>query len=98
FREVADGLAGRATLDQQITAQRQLVDASQRAYTLADQRFRQGVDSYLSVLDSQRSLYAAQQVLIDTRLARLSNLISLYKSLGGGWTERTVTAGALPPG
>lgn len=98
FREVADGLAGRATLDQQITAQRQLVDASQRAYTLADQRFRQGVDSYLSVLDSQRSLYASQQVLIDTRLARLSNLISLYKSLGGGWTERTVTAGALPPG
>ncbi|MFU1998905.1 efflux transporter outer membrane subunit [Bordetella avium] len=90
FREVADGLAGRATLDQQILAQRQLVEANQRAYTLSDQRFRQGVDSYLSVLDSQRSLYSSQQALVDTRLARLANLIDLYKALGGGWTERSV--------
>ncbi|SAI52742.1 multidrug efflux system outer membrane protein [Bordetella trematum] len=94
FREVADGLAGRATLGQQIQAQRLLVQASQRAYDLSDQRFRQGVDSYLSVLDSQRSLYEAQQVLVDTRLARLSNLITLYKSLGGGWTEHTPLAEA----
>lgn len=94
FREVADGLAGRATLDDQIQAQRLLVEANQRAYTLSDQRFREGIDNYLSVLDSQRSLYTAQQAMIDTRLARLSNLISLYKALGGGWTEKTVTAQA----
>ncbi|AHV92373.1 AdeC/AdeK/OprM family multidrug efflux complex outer membrane factor [Bordetella holmesii] len=94
FREVADGLAGRATLDDQIAAQRLLVDASQRAYTLSDQRFRQGVADYLSVLDSQRSLYTAQQALVDTRLSRLTNLITLYKSLGGGWTEHTVSADA----
>ena len=92
FREVADALAGRGTLDEQIRAQRLLVDASQRAYTLSEQRFQQGIDNYLSVLDSQRSLYTAQQVLINTRLARLSNLISLYRALGGGWTEHTVAA------
>lgn len=94
FREVADGLAGRGTLDDQVRAQRQLVDASQLAYRLSTQRFDSGVDSYLSVLDSQRSLYTAQQTLINTRLLRLSNQISLYKALGGGWTEHTVAAAA----
>ncbi|MNW07656.1 Outer membrane protein OprM precursor [compost metagenome] len=63
---------------------------------MSDQRFRQGIDDYLSVLDSQRSLYTAQQALVDTRLARLSNLVTLYKVLGGGWTERTVAAQAAP--
>lgn len=98
FREVADGLAGRATLEEQIRAQRLLVDASQRAYTVSDQRFREGIDNYLSVLDSQRSLYSSQQALVETRLARLTNLVNLYKALGGGWTEQTVTGeGASAP-
>ena len=66
---MADALAGRGTLDEQIQAQRLLVDASQRAYDVSDQRFRQGIDNYLSVLDSQRSLYSAQQSLVDTRRA-----------------------------
>ncbi|WP_175219662.1 AdeC/AdeK/OprM family multidrug efflux complex outer membrane factor, partial [Achromobacter deleyi] len=92
FREVADALAGRGTLDEQIQAQQLLVSANQRAYDLSDQRFRQGIDDYLTVLDSQRSLYNAQQTLVNTRLTRLSNLVTLYKVLGGGWTERTVTA------
>lgn len=97
FREVADALAGRGTLDEQIQAQQLLVAANQRAYDLSDQRFRQGIDDYLTVLDSQRSLYTAQQTLVDTRLSRLSNLVTLYKVLGGGWTERTATA-AQPAG
>ncbi len=96
FREVSDALAGRGTLDDQIRSQQLLVAANQRAYDLSNQRFRQGVDDYLSVLDSQRSLYSSQQTLVDTRLARLSNLVSLYKVLGGGWTENSVTAGATP--
>lgn len=94
FREVSDALAGRGTLDEQIDAQQLLVQANQRAYDLSDQRFRQGVDSYLNVLDSQRSLYDAQQVLVQTRLARLTNLVTLYKVLGGGWTDKTVQAQA----
>uniref|UniRef100_UPI0035A07F4C TolC family protein n=1 Tax=Achromobacter insuavis TaxID=1287735 RepID=UPI0035A07F4C len=92
FREVADALVGRGTLDEQIQAQQLLVAANQRAYDLSEQRFRQGIDDYLTVLDSQRSLYNAQQTLVNTRLSRLSNLVTLYKVLGGGWTERTVTA------
>ncbi|CAI2789011.1 Outer membrane protein oprM precursor [Serratia grimesii] len=87
FRETADALAGRDTLDTQIKAQTQLVAANQRAYNLSQQRFQQGVDNYLNVLDSQRSLYAAQQVLVDARLARLTNLVDLYRALGGGWRE-----------
>lgn len=95
FREVADGLAGRGTLNQQIQAQSLLVAASQRAYDVSEQRFRKGVDSYLNVLDSQRSLYAAQQALVDVRLARLSNLVILYKALGGGWTPTDAVAATV---
>lgn len=90
FREVADALAGQGTLQSQIVAQQQLVAAYQRAYDLSQQRFDQGVDGYLSVLDSQRSLYSAQQVLVETRLSRLANLVTLYRVLGGGWTASSV--------
>ncbi len=89
FREVADGLALRASLKQQLTAQQALVRASEDAYRLSDARFRRGVDSYLNSLDSQRALYAAQQTLIGTELARMSNLVTLYQALGGGWSEHT---------
>ncbi|MEZ5590090.1 MAG: AdeC/AdeK/OprM family multidrug efflux complex outer membrane factor [Gammaproteobacteria bacterium] len=87
FREVADALALRGTIDAQIAAQQSLTEATEASYRLSDARYRQGVDSYLSVLDSQRSLYNAQQDLIATRLARASNLVTLYKVLGGGWQE-----------
>ncbi|AJC19520.1 AdeC/AdeK/OprM family multidrug efflux complex outer membrane factor [Pandoraea pulmonicola] len=94
FREVSDGLAARGTLDDQIAAQESLVKASEESYKLSDLRYRNGVDSYLNALVSQRSLYSAQQTLIATRLARWSNLVTLYKALGGGWEERTVPANA----
>jgi multidrug efflux system outer membrane protein len=57
---------------------------------LSDARFRGGVDSYLNALDSQRSLYAAHQTLIDSEIARLSNLVTLYQALGGGWLEHSL--------
>lgn len=84
FREVADALALRGTIEDQIKAQQSLVDATEKTYALSEARYKSGIDSYLSVLDSQRSLYAAQQVLISLHLARLSNLVTLYKVLGGG--------------
>jgi multidrug efflux system outer membrane protein len=89
FREVADGLALRESLQQQQGAQQALVTASEQAYRLSDARFRRGVDSYLNALDAQRSLYAAQQTLIGTELARMSNLVTLYQALGGGWLEHS---------
>jgi outer membrane protein, multidrug efflux system len=92
FREVADALVARGTLDDQLVAQQKLETASDKAYRLADMRYRGGVDSYLSALDAQRSLYSAQQQLTGVRLLRLQNLVTLYKTLGGGLQEHTGTA------
>ena len=84
FREVADALAQRGTIDEQLGAQQSLTDATAASFRLSQARYEKGVDSYLIVLDSQRSLYGAQQGLIATRLTRLLNLVTLYKVLGGG--------------
>lgn len=84
FREVADALALRGTIDDQLAAQQALTNATSASYNLSQARYDKGVDSYLNVLDSQRSLYAAQQNLISIRLSRLANQITLYKVLGGG--------------
>ncbi len=84
FREVADALAQRGTIDDQFTAQQSLTQATAESYRLSQARYEKGVDSYLTVLDSQRSLYGAQQSLISVRLARLINQVTLYKVLGGG--------------
>jgi len=84
FREVADALAFRRTVGDQLVAQESLVQASEDTYRLSDARYTKGIDSYLGVLDAQRSLYAAQQGLITLRLAKLTNLVTLYKVLGGG--------------
>jgi multidrug efflux system outer membrane protein len=87
FREVADVLAQRGTLGDQMAAQQSLVEATAESYRLSDLRYKNGIDSYLSVLDTQRSLYGAQQGLIAVRLSRLTNLVTLYKVLGGGASE-----------
>jgi len=84
FREVADALAQRGTIDDQLKAQQSLADATAESYRLSQARYEKGVDSYLAVLDSQRALYGAQQNLIGVRLTRLLNLATLYKVLGGG--------------
>ena len=84
FREVADALAVRGTVDQQLSAQQSLVDAVAETYRLSNARYTKGIDSYLGVLDAQRSLNAARQGLIVLRLVRLTNLVTLYKVLGGG--------------
>jgi outer membrane protein, multidrug efflux system len=89
FREVADALALTTTLNRQRDAQESLVEATSRAYELSQRRYKVGRDSYLEVLDSQRSDYTAQQGLITTRLAEESNRVTLYKALGGGWLEHS---------
>lgn len=87
FREVDDALAARKTLDDQLAAQRALLDDSSESYRLADMRFRNGVDSFLPVLDAQRALYSAQQAVVGLELQRLQNMATLYKALGGGMKE-----------
>ena len=84
FREVADALVARASLDQQIDAQRAVQEAQADRLRLADLRYQNGVSSFIDVLDAQRELFAAQQSLVQARLLRLTNAIDLYRSLGGG--------------
>ena len=84
FREVADALAQRGRIGEQVSAQTQRANAAQVAARLSDARFRAGVDSFLNTLDAQRTSYAAQQQLVTTRLTQASNLVELYRSLGGG--------------
>ena len=88
FQEVSDGLAARKTYSEQLTAQRDLVQANQDYYRLAERRCRIGVDNNLTFLDAQRSLFSAQQTLITDRLAQLTSEVGLYKALGGGCAER----------
>jgi outer membrane protein, multidrug efflux system len=94
FRGVADGLAARGTYDDEVASLERTAEAQQRSLDLSEMRFRNGVDSYLTVLTAQTGLYSAQLTLVSARMARLTNLVDLYRSLGGGWIERT---GDAPP-
>ncbi len=87
FRETADALAEQGALEDQLQAQADLVQATEKAHALASLRHMNGLDSYLSVLDAQRSLYAAQQALVGLQLAELANRVRLYAVLGGGADE-----------
>jgi len=71
-----------------VAGQEKLVAAEQIRFDLSDARYRNGVDNYLGVLLAQQNLYIAQQNLVILRFSRLSNLVSLYQALGGGWNER----------
>ena len=85
FREVADALAERGTLDERLASQQALVEASSKSYRIYEARYRLGADSYLNALISLRALYTAQQNLITLQLLNSSNRVNLYKVLGGGW-------------
>jgi multidrug efflux system outer membrane protein len=84
FKEVADALAQRATIDSQLAAQTAFADDAAVTLRLTELRYRTGVDQFLNVLDAQRTLYSAQQNLVSTRLTKQANMVELYRSLGGG--------------
>ena len=102
FREVADALAGRATLGEQLRAQQAQAQAEDSRFKLSDLRYSNGVSSYLDLLDAQRSLFTARQSVVQIQLEQLQNQVTLYKVLGGGWHEPVaqvaadVTAKTLP--
>ncbi|HAL40508.1 MAG TPA: multidrug transporter, partial [Polaromonas sp.] len=87
FREVADALATRATLGDQLRAQQAQANAEAVRFKLSDLRYQNGIASTLDVLDAQRALFSAQQAVVQTRLAQLQSQVTLYKTLGGGWKE-----------
>ena len=84
FKDVSDALAGKATLDLQLNAQKSLVDALKEAHRLSEIRYKAGTGEYLNVLDSQRSLYSAQQGLIFIEHRIFANQVQLYAAMGGG--------------
>ncbi|WP_407303943.1 multidrug efflux RND transporter AdeIJK outer membrane channel subunit AdeK [Acinetobacter sp.] len=89
FREVNDALAVRQNIGDRLAAQRRLVDATNTTYRLSNARFRAGIDSYLSVLDAQRTSYTAEQGLLLLEQANMNNQIEIYKTLGGGIKANT---------
>ena len=91
FREVADGLAAQGTYVAQVQAQTDLVTATREYYDLAQQRYDEGVDNYLIVLDARRELFAARQALLSYQLQHLNSEVALYRALGGGWQANAPT-------
>ncbi|MGB4347770.1 MAG: efflux transporter outer membrane subunit [Burkholderiaceae bacterium] len=87
FREVADALAARATIDEEVTAQQAVQTSQTDRLKLAQARYQNGIANYLEVLDAERELFAAEQQLLQTRLLRLTNAVDLYRSLGGGLND-----------
>mgnify|MGYP006277917311 CR=1 FL=1 len=85
FREVADALAERATLAEQLDARRKQVAAAEQGYRLSEARYRGGVDTYVNSLLAQRNLYLAQQELVLVRHADATNRVAIYRTMGGGW-------------
>lgn len=90
FKEVSDALASRTTLAEQARAQAAQAEAERKRFYLSDLRYRNGVASYLDLLDAQRSLFALEQADVQVRLSQLMNQINLYKALGGGWSEASL--------
>ena len=88
FREVSDALVASRTYQDQLQAQQANLMANEEYYTLARDRYQQGVDSFLVLLDAQRSLYSSRQNYLTLNLAKLNNQVNLYKVLGGGWKEQ----------
>jgi multidrug efflux system outer membrane protein len=95
FREVADALADRGTVEDRVAAQRALVAADALALKLSTARYERGADTYLNVLISQRSYFAAQEVLVAVELAKADNLVTLYTALGGGLDAPTAAQQAI---
>jgi len=89
FREVSDALVAYETYNEQLKAQKANLDANEEYYNHARRRYEEGVDSFLTLLDAQRSLYAARQSYLSLQLDDLVNRVTLYKVLGGGWNEVT---------
>ncbi len=97
FREVADALARRSTMNDEIGARERQQAATEDTFTLVAARYRAGIDPFLNVLDAQRSFYIAQQATVLTRLAAAQNLVDLYQSIGGDTLlQETPVCQALP--
>ena len=96
FREVADALARAGTIDAQLAADRRFATAAATTLNLVNARYQGGIETFLSSLDAQRSLYAAQRTLVATALTAASNRVATYRALGGDATLDVPPTGQNP--
>jgi len=97
FREVADALARRGTINDEIGARQRHQAATADALVLTEARYRAGIDPFLTVLDAQRSYYLSQQAMVRTKLAAALNLVAIYQAIGGDtFLQRTPVCQGLP--
>jgi outer membrane protein TolC len=94
FSDVETALSAIRTTTQREQLQRAVVSASQRAFDISEQRLREGTIDLITVLQTQQSLFTAQDSLVQARLARLQAVVSLYQALGGGWAPKPQIAEA----
>jgi multidrug efflux system outer membrane protein len=92
FKEVSDGLSSQAALTRQLAAMQTLLDSSRKSERIAQARYKEGLDNYLVLLDSQRARYQAEQSWVLTQLGELTNRVRLYKALGGGLNQTAPSA------
>ncbi|AWA38907.1 efflux transporter outer membrane subunit [Pseudomonas sp. 22105] len=85
FADVEKALNGIRGLDEQRQWQSEELNQAQTAFDIAQRRYQAGAEDLLTVLETQRTLYAAQDLNVQLRLSRLQASIGLYKALGGGW-------------
>jgi len=85
FADVEKSLSSITRLDQQREWQSEELQQAQTAFQIAESRYQAGAEDLLTVLETQRTLYAAQDQNVQLRLSRLQASIALYKALGGGW-------------
>ena len=86
FADVDNALIALREATNRLRLQQDVVAASRRAFDLSEQRMSAGTIDTVTVLNTQQSLFQAQDALVQYRLARLQAMISLYQALGGGWT------------
>ena len=98
FRDVADALARRGTINDEIAARQRQQAASADNYTLTEARYRAGIDPFLTVLVAQRSLYSAQQQMVQVKLTAAQNLVDIYQSIGGDTLLQTTPVCQALPG
>jgi len=97
FQEVSDALARRGTITDQLSASQRFLNAAADTLQLANARYQGGIDTYLTSLDAQRSLYTAQRTVVQTQLVRASNLVTLYQTLGGDSQLEATAQGQVAP-
>ena len=97
FREVSDALARRGTIDDELGARQRQQAAAADVYVLSEARYKAGIDAFLATLDSQRSYYSTQQIVVQTKLTAAQNRVDLYEALGGDSLLQPVPAAAAAP-